>query len=100
MVKHIILWTLKDMPDEEKNKVKQGIKAGLEGLKGKIPGLVEIKVIVDGRLASSNADLMLDSTFESADALKTYSKHPEHVALADGKVRPYTASRTCLDFEF
>ena len=75
MVKHIILWTLKDMPDEEKNKVKQGIKAGLEGLKGKIPGLVEIKVVVDGRLASSNADLMLDSTFESADALKTYSKH-------------------------
>ncbi|MBO4705494.1 MAG: Dabb family protein [Spirochaetaceae bacterium] len=100
MVKHIILWTLKDMPDEEKNKVKQGIKAGLEGLKGKIPGLVEIKVVVDGRLASSNADLMLDSTFESADALKTYSKHPDHVAVADGKVRPYTASRTCLDFEF
>ena len=88
------------MPDEEKNKVKQGIKAGLEGLKGKIPGLVEIKVVVDGRLASSNADLMLDSTFESADALKTYSKHPDHVAVADGKVRPYTASRTCLDFEF
>ena len=85
---------------EEKNKVKQGIKAGLEGLKGKIPGLVEIKVVVDGRLASSNADLMLDSTFESADALKTYSKHPDHVAVADGKVRPYTASRTCLDFEF
>ena len=100
MVKHIILWTLKDMPDEEKHKVKQGIKAGLEGLKGKIPGLVEIKVVVDGRLASSNADLMLDSTFESADALKTYSKHPDHVAVADGKVRPYTASRTCLDFEF
>ena len=43
---------------------------------------------------------MLDSTFESADALKVYSKHPEHVAVADSKVRPYTASRTCLDFEF
>ncbi len=26
MVKHIILWTLKDMPDEEKEAVKQGIK--------------------------------------------------------------------------
>lgn len=99
MVKHVILWTLKDMPEAEKNSVKQGIKAGLEGLKGKIPGLIDIKVIADGRLDSSNADLMLDSTFESADALKTYSKHPEHVAVADGKVRPYTASRTCLDFE-
>ena len=29
MVKHIILWTLKDMPEGEKNSVKQGIKEGL-----------------------------------------------------------------------
>ena len=99
MVKHIILWTLKDMPEPEKNQVKQGIKDGLEGLKGKIPGLTDIKVIVDGKLPSANADLMLDSTFESADALKTYSKHPEHVAVAESKVRPFTASRSCFDFE-
>ncbi len=87
------------MPEPEKKPVKQGIKAGLEGLKGKIPGLVEIKVIVDGRLASSNADLMLDSTFESAEALKVYSTHPEHVAVAETKVRPFTATRSCLDFK-
>lgn len=99
MVKHIILWTLKDMPENEKAAVRAGIKEGLEGLKGKIPGLVDIKVVSTGILESSSADLMLDSTFENADALKTYSKHPEHVAVADGKVRPYTAQRSCLDFE-
>lgn len=100
MVKHIILWTLKpELSDSEKATVKKGIKEGLEALKGKIPGLVDIKVNIDGRLESSTADLMLDSTFESAEALKGYSKHPEHVAVADGKVRPYTASRACLDFE-
>ena len=99
MVKHIILWTLKDMPEAEKTKVAAGIKEGLEGLKGKIPGLIDIKVNATGRLESSNADLMLDSTFESAEALKVYSKHPEHVAVADTKVRPFTASRVCLDFE-
>ena len=98
MVKHIILWTLKEMSDSEKDAVKAGIKEGLEGLKGKIPGLVDIKVITNGRLASSTADLMLDSTFESEEALKNYSKHPEHVAVADSKVRPFTASRACLDF--
>jgi hypothetical protein len=75
------------------------IKEGLEGLKGKIPGLIDIKVNTEGRLASSTADLMLDSTFESEEALKGYSRHPEHVAVADSKVRPYTASRSCLDFE-
>ena len=99
MVKHIILWTLKDMPEDEKANVKAGIKEGLEKLKGKIPGLIDITVHAGGRLASSTADLMLDSTFESAEALKIYAKHPEHVAVADGKVRPFTASRTCLDFE-
>ena len=30
---------------------------------------------------------------------KGYSKHPEHVAVADSKVRPFTASRACLDFQ-
>ncbi len=99
MVKHIILWTLKEMSEEEKASVKAEIKAGLEALKGRIPGLVEIKVVTEGRLDSSTADLMLDSTFESFEALKGYAKHPEHVAVADGKVRPFTANRSCLDFE-
>ncbi|WP_318663719.1 Dabb family protein [Treponema sp.] len=99
MVKHIILWTLKEMPEDEKAKVKAEIKTGLEALVGKVPGLVDVKVNIDGRLASSNADLMLDSTLESAEALTAYAKHPEHVKVADEKVRPFTAGRTCLDYE-
>ncbi len=42
---------------------------------------------------------MLDSTLESEAALKAYAVHPEHVAVANGKVRPYTVQRSCLDFE-
>ena len=100
MVKHIILWKLRDdLSSAEKEIVKQGIKAGLEGLKGQVPGLIDIRVYVDGRLDSSNADVMLDSTLESPEALRGYAVHPAHVAVADGKVRPYTAVRTCLDFE-
>ena len=98
MVKHIILWTLKEMSEDEKTKVKAEIKTGLESLAGKIPGLLDIKVITEGRLETSNADVMLDSSFDSFDALKTYAKHPEHVKVADEKVRPFTASRSCLDF--
>lgn len=98
MVKHVILWTLKEeYSDEQKKEIKKDIKAGLEGLKGRIPGLVNIQVNIDG-LASSNADLMLDSTFEDEASLKGYAVHPEHVAVADGKVRPYTAIRSCLDY--
>ena len=41
---------------------------------------------------------MLDSTFEDEAALKNYAVHPEHVAVADNKVRPYTKLRSCLDY--
>lgn len=100
MVKHIILWTLKDgLSEEEKTTIKASIKEGLESLLGVVPGLVDIKVQIDGRLASSNADLMLDCTLESEEALKGYAVHPAHVAVANGRVRPYTAVRSCLDFQ-
>lgn len=99
MVKHIIIWTLKDeYSNEEKAAIKAEIKAGLEGLKGKIDGLTDIKVYTEG-LESSNGDLMLDSTFVSEEALKSYAVHPDHVAVATGKVRPHAKIRSCFDFE-
>ena len=97
MVRHVILWKLKD-DVADKVSVKAGIKSGLEGLKGVVPGLVEIVVRTEG-LASSNADVMLDSAFESESALKDYAVHPAHVAVANEKVRPFTQTRLCLDYE-
>ena len=64
-----------------------------------IPGLIDIHVQATGQLTSSNADIMLDSTLESEEALKAYAVHPAHVAVANGIVRPNTELRTCLDFE-
>lgn len=99
MVKHVILWQLKDeLSEAEKQNAKQQIKAGLEGLAGKVSGLIDIKVNING-LPTSNADVMLDSTLESFDALKAYAVHPAHVAVADGAVRPNTKLRVCLDYE-
>lgn len=99
MVKHVILWQLKEeLSEEEKITIKAGIKEGLEGLKGQIPGLVDITVNMEG-LASSNADVMLDSLFEDEESLKGYAVHPAHVQVADTKVRPYTRTRLCLDYQ-
>ena len=100
MVKHIILWQLKDeYSEEEKQQIRAGIKEGLEGLQGRIPGLQSIAVRTSGRLPTSNADLMLDCTFDSFDDLKNYSVNPLHVAVANGKVRPHVKVRLCLDYE-
>ena len=99
MVRHVILWQLKEEYSEaEKETIKTEIKSGLEGLLGKIPGLLSLQVQTEG-LASSNADLMLDSSFTDKDALKGYAVHPEHVKVAEQKVRPYTKSRVCMDYE-
>ncbi len=96
MVKHVILWKLKE--EHNTAEVKQGIKTALEGLLGEIPGLVEICVQAEG-LGSSSADVMLYSVFTDEVALKGYAVHPKHVFVADTFVRPYTQTRLCLDFE-
>ena len=50
MVKHIILWKLKDeLTEAEKTAVKKAAKEGLEALVGKVPGLLECKLIIDGQ---------------------------------------------------
>ncbi len=99
MVKHIILWQLKDeLSNQERENAKKEIKNGLENLLGKVPGLKEIKVNINP-LNTSNADIMLDSLMESFDALKGYAVHPEHVAVAEGKVKPNVKLRVCMDYE-
>lgn len=99
MVRHVIVWTLKDeYTDAQKDDIKAGIKEGLEGLKDKVPGIVEIHVNTD-KLPSSSGDVMLDSVFESPEALKNYSSHPAHVEVANGKVRPFVKIRSSFDYE-
>ena len=99
MTKHVILWQLKDeIQGEERVKVLNDAKLQLEGLKGKIDGLIDIKLNIVP-LKSSNADMMLDSSFVSEEALKGYQVHPDHVFVADNFIRPFTKARLCLDFE-
>ncbi len=97
MVKHVILWKLKDdMTEGTKAEAIEKIKHDLEALVGNVPGLISLKII-KADLASSNADIMLDSTLESEDALKGYQVHPMHVAAASF-VRANTELRLCADF--
>ena len=92
-----LLWTLKeDIAD--KQAVKEAAKNALEALVGKIDGLISLKVNICP-LSTSNTEMMLDSEFTCFDALKGYATHPEHVAVADTYVRPFTASRACMDYE-
>jgi hypothetical protein len=99
MVKHVILWQLKEeLNQQEREKITADMKEQLEALVGQVPGLKRLEII--GKpLASSNADVMLDSELESQEALQGYQTHPAHVAVANTYVRPYTAVRLCMDYE-
>ena len=96
MVKHMIIWSLKEEMDKES--VKAEIKKELEGLLGKIQGLSEMKILTEG-FPCSAGDLMMDSTFESKEALEAYQSHPAHQAIANGLVLPHVASRASFDYE-
>lgn len=99
MVKHIILWTLRDeLTDQEKIAAKKAIKDGLEGLAGKIEGLESITVITDV-LDSSNTDIMLESVHTDIEALKVYAEHPLHVNVKDNIIVPKVSGRYAIDFE-
>ena len=72
MVKHIVLYTLKEGVDK-KEAVKL-IESVLVPLVGKIPGLNHLEV----KLAFNGMDYALYSEFESREALEAYAVHPLH----------------------
>lgn len=96
-VRHIILWTLNDSIDgvQRENLISTTCR-DFYTLEDKIPGIISMSAIYEGRLSSSNCDFMFDITFESEEALRNFSTHPEHLKSA-GKLKPYIKSRACFD---
>ena len=93
MVKHIVVYTLKEGVD--KDEAVQLIASKLEPLVGKIPGLLKMEV----RRCFSGMDYALYSEFESWEALEKYQKHPLHL-MAKEKFHHFIGERYCADYEF
>lgn len=99
MIKHIVLWKLKEHAEgaaKAENAMK--IKALLESLAGKMPGLLKIEVSVDLGLDEGGVDLCLYSEFENRAALAAYQEHPLHAAM-----KPFIGAcreeRRVIDYE-
>ena len=95
MVKHIILWTLKD--EYNNDRIKQEMKVKLEGLVGVVPGLSVMKIKINP-LPSSNADVMLYSEFEKPEDVPAYRAHPLHQE-AKSHFHHFLATRLSADYE-
>lgn len=100
MIRHIVMWKHQDQfTQEEKEEHAKIIKERLEALKEKIPGVISVRVITDLLPSSSgHADLILDSTFESVEALNNYQVHPEHVKVS-AYIGSVVMNRICIDYQ-
>ena len=99
MVKHIVLWNfVEELTAQERTQAGEKMKQLLEPIKERVPGAVDIQVIMNEQ-ESSNRDVALISTFETVEALAEYQKHPDHVA-AGKYIRSVTCNRACMDYEF
>jgi hypothetical protein len=91
MIKHIVLWRLKNKADAAR------VKQELESMRGKIAGLLSLEVGLNFA-EGSPVDLGLYSEFKDRTALEEYADHPVHVPVKQF-VGALVAERWVLDYE-
>jgi len=91
MIKHIVLWRLKNKADVAR------VKQELESMRGKIPGLLSLEVGVNFA-ENSPVDVGLYSEFPDRAALNAYADHPVHAPVKQ-VVGSLVAERWVLDYE-
>jgi len=72
MVKHIVLFKLKDQGDRER------ALAAMRGMRGKIDGLLDLEAGADFLSSERSYDIALICTLRDRAALDYYQEHPAH----------------------
>ncbi len=99
MIKHIVMWQLKDHAegaDKANNALK--MKALLDACSNIVPGIIKLEVAIAKHGLEATYDVVLYSEFASTAALDAYQNHPQHLAL-----KPFVSAvrlaRQCMDYE-
>ena len=92
MVRHIVLYTLKDGVD--KDEAVSIVAAQLEPLVGKIPGLMKMEI----RRCFGGCDYCLYSEFARPEDVAAYRAHPLHQE-AKTHFHHFLATRVAADYE-
>ena len=99
MIRHIVAWRLKDAAlGNGKAENARLMKAKLEALRGRIPGLRRLEVGRDFSATDNSADVVLVPDFDSREALAAYQAHPAHQAVV-AFVSQIAAERRLIDYE-
>ncbi len=99
MLKHIVMWKLKDHAEGANKAVNAAkMKELLDACANIVPGILKFEVALAQPDLEATYDVVLYSEFASKAALDAYQDHPQHVALKPfiGAVRE---ARQCMDYE-
>lgn len=91
MIKHIVLWKLKD-----RSKAVE-MKAALDTLPALISQIAEFEVGINKEAGESLSDMALSSAFATQADLETYVNHPAHQAVV-AFIRPLVSERRVADW--
>ncbi len=92
MIRHIVMWKLKDPADAAR------FKEQLDRCRGLVPGMRDFEAAVRTPGLEANCDVVLNSSFDDAAALAAYLEHPLHVEVS-GVLGTLRESRHVLDYE-
>ena len=99
MVKHIVMWGLKDGAEGmTKKQIAEKMKEQLNSLRPIIKEIRSLEVGVNFLESPAAYDVVLYTEFDSRDDLQTYQVHPDHVALKDF-ILSVTEKRAVVDYE-
>ena len=99
MLKHIVMWKLKDQAEgADRVANARKMKELLDACAGIVPGILKFEVALAQPELEATYDVVLYSEFADRAALDAYQEHPQHVALKPfiGAVRE---ARQCMDYE-
>ena len=92
MIKHIVIYTLKDPANAPR------VKELLESCRNVVPGIVSLEAGIRTEALEANADVVLNSVFESTAALDAYQSHPDHLVVRK-QINEWCSARAVVDYE-
>ena len=94
MIKHIVMFKLKDKNKENIEKVVNALKT----LEGNIDVLRSTEIGVNFAESERSYDIVLITEFDNRDALNVYGPHPKHVPVVE-TVRSLCSVSVVVDYE-
>lgn len=98
MLKHIVMWRVGSGAEGDREQNAARIKEMLEGLRGRLDGLIDIEVGINIIPADDACDVVLVSCFRDRGALQAYLGHPEHLRIGEF-VKSVRTERRVVDYE-